>query len=143
MVLSANHWRMSSSEPSPEQLAVRRGYWTVSLPSWLLMICFIWPPVLLLGVEAAFTTSRGLWILGKALLLGIVAGWFWWSVAAPRWRLWAYQRVTDVKLLERLAVADKLVWPVRHPFTLTELRMGQLGERLRTYEVAIRDQEAS
>ena len=130
---------MLKSTSSPEQLAVQRGYWTVSLPGWLLMMGFMWPPILYLGVDEAFYTSRGLWAVGIASLLGIIAGWAWWSVAAPRWRLWAYQRVTDLELLEELAVADKLVWPVGHLLTRTELRTGLLGEQLRTYEAAMRE----
>lgn len=129
---------MSKSISSPEQLAVQRGYWTVSLPVWLFMMGFWWPPVLYLGVDAAFNTSRGLWAVGVAIVLGVVAGWAWWSVTAPRWRFWAYQRVTDLKLLEALAVADKLVWPIDHVFTRSELRIGRLGEQLRPYEAAMR-----
>ena len=101
----------------------------------------IWPPILYLGVDVAFNTTRGLWTVGIASGIGIAASWLWWSVAAPRWRLWAYQRVKDLELLEQLAVADKLVWPVKHPLTRTELRPGSLGERLRTYEAALEDRD--
>ena len=128
---------MSKSIASPEQLAVQRGYWTVSLPVWLLLMGFMWPPILYFGVDAAFNTSRGLCAIGLGLLLGIIAGWAWWSVTAPRWRLWAYQRVTDLHLLEQLAVADKLVWPIDHVFTRTELRRGLLRERLMAYEASM------
>jgi hypothetical protein len=126
---------------SPEQAAVQQGYWIVMLPSWLLMMGFMWPPILYFGIDVAFNTSHGLRSVGIAIALGIAAGWLWWSVAAPRWRLWAYRRVSDLELLEQLAVADKLVWPVRHPFTRTELRLGSLGEQLRTYEAALGDRD--
>lgn len=121
---------------------MQRGYWIVALPSWLLIMGFMWLPILYLGVDVAFNTSPGLWSIGIAIALGIAAGWLWWSVAAPRWRLWAYRQVNDLELLEQLAVADKLVWPVGHPFTRTELRFGSLGEQLKTYEAALGDRDA-
>ena len=128
-------------EKSPEQIVVQRGYWIVTFPSWLLGMGFMWSPVLFLGVEAAFNTPRGLWSVGIGIALGIATGWVWWSVAAPRWRLWAYPQVTDLRLLEQLAVAEKLVWPIRHPLTRTELRFGPLGEQLRAYEATIPEQD--
>lgn len=133
----AKLYNMSSPDDSPEELAVRSGYWRVSLPSWLLMMAFFWPPILFLGVDQAVNTSRGLWTVGSFFVLGIVAAWAWWSVAAPRWRLWAYRRSKDLALLEQLAVADKLVWPVSHPFTRTELRVGKLGLELREFEILL------
>jgi hypothetical protein len=135
-IVLAKFVAMRKSASSPEQLAVQRGYWTVSLPVWLLMMSFIWSPILILGFDDVFNTSRGLWTLLVALLLGIIAGWMWWSVMAPRWRLWAYRRVTDLEMLQEIAVADRLVWPVDHIFTRTELRIGLLREQLRTYEAA-------
>ena len=108
------------------------------MPTWLIMMGFMWFPILLLGIDQAFYTPRGLLIVGIAMSLGIVAAWAWWSVMAPRWRLWAYQRVTDLFLLEELAVAEKLVWPIDHLFTRTELRTGPTRDRLRTYEAEMR-----
>ncbi len=99
---------------------------------------FVWPPILYFGFDEAFNTSRGLFAIGLGFLLGVVTGWAWWSVTAPRWRLWAYQRVTDLNLLEELAVADKLVWPIDHLFTRTEFRRGQLRDRLTVYEASMR-----
>ena len=106
------------------------------------MMAFFWPPILYLGVDKAFNTSRGLWAVGVFVLVGIAAGWIWWSVAAPRWRLWAYQRVGDLELLEQLAVADKLVWPLSHLLTRTEVRVGDIGARLRAFEAEIASQKA-
>ncbi|MCY1646688.1 hypothetical protein OVA11_06250 [Caulobacter sp. SL161] len=121
-------------ETPAEKLAVRAGYWRVTLPVWLVTMALIWPPILYLGVEQAFDTSGGLRIVCGFLVAGLAAGWMWWSFSAPRWRLWAYQRVTDLAKLEQLAVADGLVWPVSHPLTRTEFRFGELGARLRAFE---------
>jgi hypothetical protein len=132
---------MSPTEPSPEELAVRVGFWLVTLPTWLLMMAFFWTPILLIGVDQAVATDRGLRTMAIFVPLGIIVAWAWWSFAAPRWRLWAYQRAGDLPHLERLAVADKLLWPVSHPFTRTEFRVGQLGTRLREFEVLLRQDD--
>lgn len=129
---------MPEAKLSPEEHAVRSGYWRVSLPVWLVMMGFFFSPILVLGIEKAF--DEDLWIECVFIVLGIIASWAWWSVAAPRWRLWAYQRVEDLELLERLAVADKLVWPSTHPFTRTEFRWGKLGEHLRNFEARMAEQ---
>lgn len=110
----------------------------MSLPSWLLAMACFWIPVLLIGFDQAFATERGLQIMAIFIPLGIAIAWAWWSFAAPRWRLWAYRRAGDLLHLERLAVADRLVWPVSHPFTRTEFRVGQLGRRLSEFEVLLR-----
>lgn len=110
----------------------------MSLPSWLLMMACFWIPILLIGFDQAFATERGLRIMAIFIPLGIAIAWVWWSFAAPRWRLWAYQRAGDLLNLERLAVANRLVWPVSHPLTRTEFRVGQLGIRLREFEVLLR-----
>jgi hypothetical protein len=97
------------------------------------MMAFCWLPFLMLGSDA-LRTPHGLLIVGTFIALGIIAGWGWWSISAPHWRLWAYERAEDLDLLQRLAVADKLVWPVAHPLTRTEFRFGALKARLREFE---------
>jgi hypothetical protein len=129
---------MTYREASSEQRAVRIGYWRVTLPVWLVTMAFVWPPIFYLGVETAFNTSGGLWTVCGFFIAGLAAGWTWWSFAAPRWRLWAYQRVSDLAQLEKLAVADRLVWPISHPMTRTEIRIGDLGVRLRAFEARMR-----
>ena len=34
-----------------------------------------------------------------AAFLPIVIGWLWWSIALPRWRVWALERVDDPEAL--------------------------------------------
>ncbi|HJV43897.1 hypothetical protein [Caulobacter sp.] len=125
---------MTDTETSLEERAVRAGYWRVTLPVWLITMGFVWPPILYLGIDKAFNTTRGQWALCGFFIVGLAAGWAWWSFAAPRWRLWAYEHVGDLARLEQLAVADRLVWPVSHPMTRTEIRIGDLGVRLRAFE---------
>jgi hypothetical protein len=49
--------------------------------------------------------------LTLALVLALVLGWSWWSLAVPRWRLWAYQRVASTGVLQKWALSTGLVWP--------------------------------
>jgi hypothetical protein len=127
---------MPRETPSPEEAAVSAGYWRVSLPGWLIMMGLMWPPILYLGPERGMATPTGLKVIGGFIVAAFVAAWLWWSFAAPRWRRWAYRRVSDLQLLEELAVAGNLVWRASHPLTRTELRFGRLGAELRAREEA-------
>jgi len=61
-------------------------------------------------------------LLISLFLLGFVLAWTWWAVMVPRWRLWAYERVTDIPKLKRWAVAVGLTWPDGHIFGRTEIK---------------------
>jgi hypothetical protein len=41
--------------------------------------------------------------------LCFVGAWLWWSFQVPKWRLWAYERVTDIPELKRRAIEAKLI----------------------------------
>ena len=66
--------------------------------------------------------------------LGFVAAWCWWAYMAPRWRLWAWQRVDDVRGLRASAVRAGLIWPKGHLLEKTEFRPKPLQEKLRNLE---------
>ncbi|ESQ76077.1 hypothetical protein ABAC402_06420 [Asticcacaulis sp. AC402] len=53
--------------------------------------------------------------------LGIPSGWIWWSLAVPKWKLWAYSRVENIKQLKREAVSEGLIWPDGHILEKTEI----------------------
>jgi hypothetical protein len=51
---------------------------------------------------------------GLVLCLFTVAtaiGWLWWSLALPRWRLWALRRVNDPFALRGAAIGASLMYP--------------------------------
>ena len=48
------------------------------------------------------------------LLVWTLAGWIWWALTLPRWRLWALRRVEDPRALRRWAVVTGLEWPRDH-----------------------------
>src|SRR5678816_2102572 len=73
-------------------------------------------------IEAAFgQRAVMLTFLGSMIVGGMVA-WRWWAIAVPKWRLWAYERVTDIQRLKRYAVIVGLTWPDGHPFEKTEIK---------------------
>jgi hypothetical protein len=119
------------------EAAVARAFWTVKLPSLVLMI----------GPWFGFAVSSdgdhipsvgmpGLkWFL-LAFLGGFVAGWLAWPIQTPRWRRWAYQHVDDIEELKREAVAAQLPWPEGHFFERTEIAPRRLREEIRALERA-------
>ena len=62
-------------------------------------------------------------------LLPVAVGWLWWSMALPRWRVWALERVDDPGALLIQAIERKLMWPPGHFFERTEIRSSRLRER--------------
>jgi hypothetical protein len=71
-------------------------------------------------------------------VLCFMGAWLWWSVAVPRWRLWAYERVSDIPELKRRAVAEKLIWPDSSFFAKTESKSAAHAARERELEANAR-----
>src|SRR4051794_12305651 len=55
---------------------------------------------------------------------GFLVAWLWWSIWAPRWRLWALKEVADRPAagIRALAQTTGLLWRPGHFFERTELR---------------------
>jgi hypothetical protein len=109
----------------------------VNLPVFLLIVAGYGAPILILkltGIGNADTplpqpASHSFWavvefipIFALVVLLPILPAWLWWSYAVPKWRLWALRNVDDWQLLEKLAIREKLIWPRRSVFNLTEIK---------------------
>ena len=73
------------------------------------------------------------------LLLGFVIAWCWWALMVPRWRMWAWQRVDDLRGLRASAVRAGLIWPKGHLLEKTEMRTSPVKEKLRNLEAKERD----
>jgi hypothetical protein len=72
----------------------------------------------------------------SSFVLGFIAAWTWWSFNIPKWRLWAYERVSDVETLKGWAVAVGLTWPDGHIFEETEIKSEQHRRRERELDPA-------
>ena len=71
--------------------------------------------------------QRSLWFV-IAAPLGWIAGWCWWSYAAPKWRTWAITRGTDPRALQYYAEKANLLWPKGHWGERTEFGSRALRE---------------
>jgi hypothetical protein len=119
--------------------AIRRGWFVVTLPSLLAI-------VIPLGLFI-FAASRqlidaqgysGLAFFIAAFAVSIGGGWLVWSVQAPRWRLWAYQRVQDLEALKARAVQAQLTWADGSVFSKTEIKSSEHARLEREYEARAR-----
>src|SRR5215510_3499474 len=99
------------------EAAVSRAFWTVKVPSLVLLFTPWVGFVILAKVHCVPSTgSAGLECFLAAFLGGFAAGWLAWSMLVPRWRLWAYQQVDDIEALKRAAAVAHVIWPQGHPF---------------------------
>jgi 8-oxo-dGTP diphosphatase len=88
-----------------------------------------------------FMPGSGPWILG-AFAAGFVLAWLWWSFSVPRWRVWAYQHVSDISELKQAAVLAGLTWPDGHLFERTEIKSAAIRAREEALESRQRQQQA-
>jgi ABC-type uncharacterized transport system permease subunit len=92
-------------------VAVRWGQLTVNLPVLAIIV-----------LGGVFSVKR---LHGPSILLGmfgsIAVAWLWWSLAVPRWRLWALRSGCDPDELQAQGVEAGLLWPKGSFFEKTEL----------------------
>ena len=80
-------------------------------------------PVLALIVLGSIFSAKklsGPWIL-LGIFGSIALAWLWWSLAVPRWRLWALRSGCDPEELQIQGMEAGLLWPKGHFFEKTEL----------------------
>ena len=116
-------------------VAIWAGQAWINLPVFLI----IFAPVALLGLLALPWLNRQPGAIAGPLLvcgflLGVGLAWLWWSLMAPRWRIWAWSRVADTDDLRRRAVRHGLIWPEGHAFERTEFRPAATRQALRELE---------
>jgi hypothetical protein len=114
--------------------ALRRAQLCVNGPVLVLLI------VGLLGLGAVVMALRP-WqvspiVLVPAVLLAVVPAWIWWSLAIPKWRLWAMKNVEDWPRLKAAAIEGLLLWPDGSFFERTEIKSSAHAEEERRLEAA-------
>jgi len=65
---------------------------------------------------------------------GCVTAWLWWSITIPKWRLWAYSRVSNIKKLKEKAIRAGLTWPDGSVFSRTEIKTSAHAAKEMEYE---------
>jgi hypothetical protein len=91
--------------------AIRRGQLVVNLPVLSIIVG---------GGILSFKLIPGPWFL-VGPFAAITIAWLWWSLAVPRWRLWALRLGCDPDDLQKQGVEAGLVWPRGSFFEKTEL----------------------
>jgi hypothetical protein len=120
---------MASKETVSVQKAIRVGLLLVNLPGALLVGAAVLP--LVRGDRGPFDATF-LCVMAAAFM----GAWLWWSLAVPRWRVWAYERVEDIPALKAQAVTALLVWPDGHFLSRTEIKSPALAAREKELEAA-------
>jgi hypothetical protein len=115
--------------------AIMRGLVVVNGPVLPLTLA----PMLVLApfmsvIETAVGQRAAITIFLSSIVAGGLIAWRWWAIAVPKWRLWAYERVTDIPTLKRWAVRVGLTWPDGHPFENTEIKSNAHAARERELE---------
>jgi hypothetical protein len=108
--------------------AVLMGCLLVNGPVYILLLVpslIVWwlggaPQILTGAVAIHMSISFG---------LSFFVAWLWWSLTIPRWRVWAYERVSDIPRLKELAVQVRLTWPDGSIFEKTEIKSQPLIDR--------------
>ncbi len=99
----------------PIEEALRRGQLTVKMPELIIMLG-LWGQALILWPSGMLPPMG----VNICLILGVL-GWplavAYNAYAAPKWKLWAYPQVGDVRLLKEAAIATKLLPSDKSPFT--------------------------
>lgn len=115
---------------SPKQ-ALHKAFWMIEVPSISLLLGPLFTYVLLAKLEIVpnFGYEGMKWAL-PCFLIAFLGSWLVWSIQVPRWRLWAYQQVEDIALLELLAVERKLIWPAGSMFEKTEIMSSKVRAEL-------------
>jgi len=99
----------------------------VTGPAFAIILCglaltlFLDPSVL----DASAIRRLGVIPLYLILTWPVWVAWMYWSVATPKWRVWALQNVDNWKTLEARAVAALLIWPRGWIFEKTEIKSAE------------------
>jgi hypothetical protein len=109
--------------------AIRVGLLRVNGPVFVLLVGPL--GIFALAVKQGVVSRHWNWVGLPVFLCSFVLAWLWWSYAVPRWRLWAYERVSDIAALKERAVAVGLTWPDGHAFGRTELKSARQRARER------------
>jgi hypothetical protein len=113
--------------------AIGRAFWTVKVPSLLLMFG---PFVIfqLFTTNSQWIGNPGFELFALSFGSGFLLAWLAWSVLIPPWRLWAYKRVNNIEALKAHAVAAQLIWPEGHFFQRTELAPSRVWREISSLE---------
>lgn len=100
-------------------------------------IQLFWIPLILLigmllgGVALIILLKENSYAITTAIVLIIgafILPWVWWSYKVVKWKIWAFANVSDIRTLEKRAIAMQLIWPHGSWFEKTEFKTKQEKE---------------
>lgn len=65
------------------------------------------------------------WSIPISVIAGLGLAWIIWSFMITKWRIWAFENVTNVHELKKRAIEEKLIWEDGNWFEKTEIRSKQ------------------
>lgn len=116
---------MEANKTVSVSYAIVRGLLYVNGPVLLFtfgpMLTLLWLQPTWLDEHIPKGFAAGAFALGL-FSVSLAAAWGWWSFAVPRWRIWTYERVTNISHLKTRVVRVGLTWPDDHLFAKTEFK---------------------
>jgi hypothetical protein len=107
--------------------AILVGQLVVNLPVVVIMLMISGLGIFIVNLFFTALQLSGDWLnllgLLTPVIIGITAGWLWWSFSVPRWRKWALQNGAPESELQKWAVITGLVWRKGSIFEKTEFRL--------------------
>jgi len=64
------------------------------------------------------------------MILGLICGWLYWSIASVKWKAWAYDNVRNVHELQKRAVKEGIIAEDGSFWDGTTIKLGGDGEKL-------------
>ena len=103
------------------QRAIRKGIYQLGVTPVLIM--FTIPCVTYLVVERIYNINLFPLIYLGIFFISTVPGWLWWSLRAPKWKVWAYSNIDPSKIneLKTKAITLGLIWSDRSKINKTEI----------------------
>ncbi|RKR85037.1 hypothetical protein BDD43_5293 [Mucilaginibacter gracilis] len=97
--------------------ALKRGHRIVNLP-----VTFIMVGVMCLTAYMFVQFQPPAYFIFIGIVASFILAWLYWSVMITRWRIWAFENVSNVNELKKRAVKEKLIWKDGSFFEKTEIR---------------------
>lgn len=122
-------------------VALITGLFWVHAP---ILFFFVGPLVVLaLYNDTAVTVGRRVGLVFVCLTIGFTLGWTWWALTVPRWRVWTYRRVKNMRALRRWAIAVGLSLPDNGLIIINEAQAEMRVSQKREEERAARGRTLS
>ena len=116
--------------------AIKRGHLIVNIPVFAVMF-----GIPTLGIYLSSISLIPVWIMGISFPMGFLIAWLTWSLMITKWRIWAFDNVTNVHDLKRRAIQEKLIWEDGNIFEKTEIRTNKEEEILNVLKTKLEKED--